>query len=123
MNLQITKQSGDYSIIASGSAITFSEGTGLDFSLKFDDESKLDLNISFQKNEIGNRGVSVYTKEQKIFIVCINFDKDNYTGAGTTRAITLADYNGEKVLFHFWVYNLGTLKKVDYCFFMKELVE
>ncbi len=110
--------SNGFVLIASGFVVTFSTSGNIDFALTFEDESKLGMHFSFEDDETGKKEISTHTNEDTVYVICKNFT--NPWGEGTSRPLKLGEHNGKDIYIGFWLYDLGKLKKVEYCFFMEQ---
>lgn len=115
----IEKSSSDYSIIDSGSTLTFSNDAELSFSVKIDDSFSFLLVLEFVSTDEKQHKLKQHISGNTIKLTCINFD--NPLGTGTSKPIELATFNGKKIYVNFWVYALGenSLRKIVYSFYSK----
>ena len=114
----ITVESEGYSIIQAGVAMTFSSKSSLDFNLELDDKNVLQLSIRFIQNPSETQQLKGYAEDGRLIITCTNFNSPS--GIGTDVPIELASFREKKIFLHFWVYDLKTINKVDYCFFIEK---
>lgn len=119
--MKIEKSSSNYSIIDSGTAMTFDNQATLQLKLVLDQSFFFTVQILFIKSDGGERELmqSADTKTNTISLSCKNFD--NALGTGTNKPIELATYQSKKIFLHFWVYALGenSIRKIDYCFYQE----
>ena len=120
----VEKTSGNYQIIDSGIAITFSMKDGISFKVNMNIEDNTDpfsltVKLNFETdNAAKERRLKFATDEREniLEVKCINFEP---LGAGTSKPIKIANYRGSGIYMHFWVYELGGTagRKIEYCFY------
>lgn len=54
---EVKKTSGGYAVVDTGTLIMFDENSGVEFAVKFEDESVLSMKISFEEDESGRQDV------------------------------------------------------------------
>ena len=113
----IEKASSNHIILDSGSAITYNKTAELSFSIQMDATFSFLLILKFESTGETQHELKKSVSENTITLTCVNFN--NSLGTGTTTPIELATFNGKKIYFNFWVYDLGSnsLKKVVYSFY------
>ena len=121
-----TLETLNYSIITSGSAMTFSKDADLRIKINFE-KANFSFLVKFifidNKDEKQNLELNSDAETGLIVVNCTNFN--NPLGTGTTQALEIASVGGKKVSLHFWVYKLGkgSARRIDYCFYHEKVDE
>jgi len=112
--------SGVYTILDAGSAITFDSGSDLELQYTISDFSFV-IRMSFEHDD--ERGAHFSAKienENVIHIACFNFS--NMLGNGCREAMEIGQYNNKKIYFRFWVSSLSDVDvyKIDYTLYREK---
>ena len=120
--IEISKFSDEFAVLDCGSVITFRNNASCCFALNIDKLDTINILISFHTDNSGKKDLSrsVCEADNSIVIKCTNFD--NPMGTGTAEPIKILKYRSKTIFLNFWVFLLGntTLKRVDYCFYIKK---
>lgn len=114
---EITKTSNNHLLIDSGFIVTFNKSSDVEFILNFD-EGKLKMHFSFEDDSNGEQNIVTASDEDTVYVKCKNFNHS--FGSGTKELLKLGTYHDKNVYIGFWIYTLGILKKIEYCFFIEQ---
>ena len=99
--------SGNYEILTSGVALTFSEHAEFKFEITLPDDSRVNLFLDI-KEDNGESDLIKNINENNVHIECRNFG----LGAGTIIPMYIAKCDNRNVYFHFSLESVFTSKKV-----------
>lgn len=120
-NMKIEKTSSGYTILESGSIITYDqENNDILFSITMDESFSFSLSLKFTSNSEKQYQLQQSVSENTITLNCINFD--NPFGTGTNKPIELATFQNKKIYINFWVTALGNkgMKQISYTFYYEQ---
>ncbi|MBQ7215772.1 MAG: hypothetical protein IJS39_07280 [Synergistaceae bacterium] len=119
----ISVQTSNMLIIASGIGITFNKDADFIININFSNEFSFSVRFVFIDNE-NNEKPDLHFKSDEnahlITITCINFS--DILGTGTTKPTNLATYNGRKIFMNFWVRTTTNKenREIRYCLYMED---
>ena len=120
--MKISKSSGKYRILESGSVFTYSGTDDVTFHIKMDNKFKFQVILKFQETESGAQKIYFDTdgESNRITMTCINFNHP--LGTGTKKPIELATVNKKKVFINFCIYARGDEipRKITYTFYIEQ---
>ena len=117
--MNISKFSSNYNVLDSGSVMTFDSEAQVGFNVECDETFAFKVVIRFERENSELSEIRRSAEGNTIIYTCINFRSN--VGVGTSEALELATYNGKKIFFHFWIYDLGqaVLRKVEYTLYQE----
>ena len=118
----VSASSGNYDVLQSGMAMTFSADDSLLLSADFDNQLQFDIEIVFD-DSAGDQELKI-TKRPEDEIIMISFNHFvSATAFGTNNPIELGMMNGKKIYFRTWISRMGNghhAKKIDYVFYREQ---
>ena len=115
--MRIEKSSDNYTVLESGSLISYSHNAQLKFQVEMDSSFSFSLIFKFEDNSDSSYGIKSNVIGNEITITCTNFNSP--LGTGTTVPVDIATFQGKKIYIVFWIYSLGEKapRKIDYTFY------
>ena len=114
---EVVQTSNDYLLIDSGFIVTFNNHSDIEFAVNFD-EGKFKMHFSFEDDNGKEQNIETTSDEDTVYVKCKNFKHSQ--GTGTKELLQLGKHKDKYVYIGFWIYSLGTLKKIEYCFFIEQ---
>ena len=115
---EITKASNGHLLMDSGFIVTFTQNSDVTFSVTSINDNQLKIKISFEDDNSGEQTIQTDSDEDTVYIKCKNLKRSS--GSGTKELLKLGKYKGKDIHIGFWIYTLGSLKKIEYCFFIEQ---